>query len=43
MNATRPSPGRMRRRLAIAFALVGAVSSGLLAAGSYAVVREVAR
>ena len=40
MNATRPSPGRMRRRLAIAFALVGAVSSGMLAAGSYAVVRE---
>jgi signal transduction histidine kinase len=40
VNALRPSPGRMRRRLAVAFALVGAVSSGLLAAGSYAVVRE---
>ena len=40
MTAPRPSPGRLRRRLAIAFALVGAVSSGLLAIGSYAVVER---
>ena len=39
MTAPRPAP-RLRRRLAIAFALVGAVSSGLLAIGSYVVVER---
>jgi two-component system sensor histidine kinase MtrB len=39
VTAPRPAP-RLRRRLAIAFALVGAVSSGLLAIGSYAVVER---
>jgi signal transduction histidine kinase len=40
VTAPRPSPGRLRRRLTVAFVLVGAVSSGLLAVGSYLVVRE---
>ena len=33
-------PGRLRRRLTIAFALVAALSAAALAAGSYLVVRE---
>jgi signal transduction histidine kinase len=33
-------PGRLRRRLTIAFALVAALSAAVLAAGSYLVVRE---
>jgi signal transduction histidine kinase len=33
-------PGRLRRRLTIAFALVAALSAAILAAGSYLVVRE---
>ena len=33
-------PGRLRRRLAIAFVLVGGVSAGSLALGSYFVVRH---
>jgi signal transduction histidine kinase len=36
----RPVRGRLRRRLAIAFALVGALSSGTLAVTSYVVVRH---
>jgi two-component system sensor histidine kinase MtrB len=41
--ASRPAPigpGRLRRRLAIAFVLVGGLSAGALALGSYVVVRR---
>ena len=40
MRPRRVSPGRLRRRLTVAFALVGGVAAVALAAGSYAVVRE---
>jgi signal transduction histidine kinase len=41
VKAARPiRPGRLRRRLTIAFALVAALSAAALAAGSYLVVRE---
>jgi hypothetical protein len=40
MRARRVSPGRLRRRLTVAFALVGGLAAVVLAAGSYAVVRE---
>jgi signal transduction histidine kinase len=40
VRARRPGAGRLRRRLAIAFTLVGALSSGALAVGAYAVVRS---
>jgi two-component system sensor histidine kinase MtrB len=40
MRLRRVSPGRLRRRLTVAFALVGGLSALALAVGSYAVVRE---
>ncbi|MEV1333007.1 HAMP domain-containing sensor histidine kinase [Micromonospora costi] len=40
MAADRVPPGRLRRRLTIAFVLVAGVSAGVLAAGSYLLLRE---
>ena len=39
-RATSVQPGRLRRRLTIAFVLVGGLSAGALALGSYLVVRH---
>ena len=39
-RATSIRPGRLRRRLTIAFVLVGGLSAGALALGSYLVVRH---
>ncbi|MFI7605953.1 ATP-binding protein [Micromonospora sp. NPDC049366] len=40
MGADRVPPGRLRRRLTVAFVLVAAVSAGVLAGGSYALLRQ---
>ncbi|MER7893034.1 ATP-binding protein [Micromonospora sp. NPDC094482] len=40
MAADRVPPGRLRRRLTIAFVLVAGVSAGLLAGGSYLLLRQ---
>ncbi|MFC3502118.1 ATP-binding protein [Micromonospora krabiensis] len=40
MGADRVPPGRLRRRLTVAFVLVAAVSAGVLAAGSYVLLRQ---
>ncbi|MFC0506935.1 sensor histidine kinase [Micromonospora costi] len=40
MAADRVPPGRLRRRLTIAFVLVAGVSAGVLAGGSYLLLRE---
>lgn len=40
MSVRRIAPARLRRRLAVAFVLVGGVSTGALAIGSYVAVRD---
>lgn len=40
MGARRVAPGRLRRRLVVAFALVGGLAAVTLAGGSYALVRD---
>ena len=40
MSVRGVAPGRLRRRLAIAFVLIAGVATGALAVGSYLVVRS---